>query len=124
MTSQPAALDRWIGFSPTRPAVRRNRMHFTPAGYARLSDKQRARVEEALCRGDLYGEVGGAWAVKEQLRWHTTPTLPRWPATASTPSTGWRAPPALQRSSDWPPPSNDGSPRCSPSSPRVARTPG
>lgn len=68
MTSQPAALDRWIGFSPKRPAVRRNRMHFTPAGYARLSDKQRARVEEALCRGDLYGEVGGAWAVKEQLR--------------------------------------------------------
>ncbi len=37
-------------------------------GYERLSDKQRARVEDALRRGDPYDEVGGAWAVKEQLR--------------------------------------------------------
>jgi transposase len=36
--------------------------------YERLSDKQLARVEEALRIGDLYDEVGGAWAVKEQLR--------------------------------------------------------
>src|SRR5664280_3059959 len=106
MTSQPAALDRWIGFSPTRPAVRRNRMHFTPAGYARLSDKQRARVEEAHCRGDLYGEVGGAWAVKEQLRLAYDADTPEVARHASTPSTSWRGPPALQRSSHWPPPSN------------------
>jgi transposase len=38
-------------------------------GYERLSDRQRARVDEALRRGDPYDEVGGAWAVKEQLRW-------------------------------------------------------
>jgi transposase len=37
-------------------------------GYERLSDKQRARVELALRHGDPYDEVGGAWAVKEQLR--------------------------------------------------------
>ncbi len=37
-------------------------------GYERLSDKQLARVTEALRRGDPYDEVGGAWAVKEQLR--------------------------------------------------------
>jgi hypothetical protein len=37
-------------------------------GYERLSDKQRARITEALRRGDPYDEVGGAWAVKEQLR--------------------------------------------------------
>ena len=36
--------------------------------YERLSDRQLARVEEALRIGDLYDEVGGAWAVKEQLR--------------------------------------------------------
>ena len=38
-------------------------------GYERLSDKQLVRVTEALRRGDPYDEVGGAWAVKEQLRW-------------------------------------------------------
>jgi len=37
-------------------------------GYERLSDRQLARLEVALRFGDPYDEVGGAWAVKEQLR--------------------------------------------------------
>lgn len=37
-------------------------------GYERLSDRQRARLIEALRVGDPYDEVGGALAVKEQLR--------------------------------------------------------
>jgi transposase len=40
---------------------------FTRA-YERLSDRQLARLEHALRWGDPYDEVGGAWAVKEQLR--------------------------------------------------------
>ena len=36
--------------------------------YERLSERQRARLELGLRRGDPYDEVGGAWAVKEQLR--------------------------------------------------------
>jgi len=46
-------------------------------GYERLSDRQLARLERALRWGDPYDEVGGAWAVKEQLRTvYTQPTLP------------------------------------------------
>src|SRR5271165_183350 len=37
-------------------------------GYERLSDRQLARLEHALRWGDPYDEVGGALAVKEQLR--------------------------------------------------------
>ncbi len=37
-------------------------------GWERLTDKQRARLEEALRSGDPYDEVGAAIAVKEQLR--------------------------------------------------------
>lgn len=37
-------------------------------GYERLSDRQLARVEHGLRWGDPYDEVGGALAVKEQLR--------------------------------------------------------
>ena len=37
-------------------------------GYERLSDRQRARLEYGLRWGDPFDEVGGAWAVKEQLR--------------------------------------------------------
>ena len=37
-------------------------------GYERLGDRQRARLEHALRWGDPYDEVGGALAVKEQLR--------------------------------------------------------
>jgi transposase len=37
-------------------------------GYERLSDHQRGRLEEALRWGDPFDEVGGALAVKEQLR--------------------------------------------------------
>ncbi len=39
-----------------------------PRGWERLSDRQRARLEEALRRGDPYDEVGGALAAKEQLQ--------------------------------------------------------
>ena len=46
-------------------------------GYERLSDKQRARITEALRRGYPYDEVGGAWAVKEQLRWVYDADSPR-----------------------------------------------
>jgi transposase len=37
-------------------------------GYERLSDRQEARMFEGLRTGDLYDEVGGALACKEQLR--------------------------------------------------------
>lgn len=37
-------------------------------GYERLTDRQLARLEGALRGGDPFDEVGGAWAVKEQLR--------------------------------------------------------
>jgi transposase len=37
-------------------------------GYERLSDRQRDRLTEALRTGDPFDEVGGALAVKEQLR--------------------------------------------------------
>jgi transposase len=37
-------------------------------GYERLSDRQVARLEEGLRWGDPFDEVGGALAVKEQLR--------------------------------------------------------
>lgn len=37
-------------------------------GYERLSDRQLVRLEHGLRWGDPYDEVGGAWAVKEQLR--------------------------------------------------------
>jgi transposase len=37
-------------------------------GYERLSNRQRSRLELALRHGDPTDEVGGAWAVKEQLR--------------------------------------------------------
>jgi transposase len=37
-------------------------------GYERLSDRQRVRLEAGLRWGDPYDEVGGALAVKEQLR--------------------------------------------------------
>lgn len=44
-------------------------------GYERLSDRQRARLDEALRIGDPFDEVGGALAVKEQLRTvYTAPT--------------------------------------------------
>jgi transposase len=37
-------------------------------GFERLSDRQLARLEDALRWGDPYDEVGAAWALKEQLR--------------------------------------------------------
>lgn len=37
-------------------------------GYERLNDRQEARLAEGLRTGDLYDEVGGALACKEQLR--------------------------------------------------------
>lgn len=37
-------------------------------GYERLSDRQRVRLDNGLRWGDPYDEVGGALAVKEQLR--------------------------------------------------------
>lgn len=79
--------------------------------YERLSDRQLARLELALRRGDPFDEVGGAWAVKEQLRsMYAATTLAGarrelatfydMASTAGTPET-----------CAWPRPSSAGSPR-------------
>jgi transposase len=50
-------------------------------GFERLSDHQLARLEHALRHGDPFDEVGGAWAVKEQLRTVYTARTPTQAAT-------------------------------------------
>ena len=93
-------------------------------GYERLSDKQRARITEALRRGDPYDEVGGAGPSRNSSAGSTRPTVRPRPARVSSASTNWPARPAPPRSSGWPRPSSGGRPKSSPSSPPVAPTPG